>query len=257
MVLRAISGSSLPFYTQVGMGMIPGYSLVSMSGENPDVDSAAFEDIWYEGGVMTYPAAALQMSVSSSSAADTNTSGTGARQVLVSGLDASYNVVNETVNLNGQTAVTTSASFFRINKITVVSVGNGLSNAGTIYIGTGVVAGGVPATIYNTVPVNANTSLSFSYTIPAGYTGFLLYSRFTAGQDSGTTGMTARLIITDGITNNISLISAVANINNGVVPFQPVIPVSIPEKSRITATAKGAANNNSVGVIAQIMLVQN
>jgi hypothetical protein len=177
--------------------------------------------------------------------------------VLIQGLDASYNVLTETVTLNGQTAVTTTGSFFRINKMIVLTTGTGLVNAGTIYIGTGVVTAGVPATIYNTMPVGLNTSMSFSYTIPAGYTGYLIYSRLTVGQASGTTGVTARLIVTDGATNNISLVTAVANLNNGVVPYEPPVPVLLPEKSRVSATAIGAANNNSAGAIAQIMLVQN
>jgi hypothetical protein len=65
------------------------------------------------------------------------------------------------------------------------------------------------------------------------------------------------LIVTDGVTNNISMITAVANINNGTVPYEPPVPVRIPEKSRVSANAIGAANNNSVGAVAQIMLVQN
>lgn len=257
-VLRelTLATNQIPFYTQVAQGLVPGYSIVNMTGENPDVDSAAYEDIWYQGGTMTYPAAALQMTVSSDSANDTS-AGTGARTVLISGVNSAYEAISETVTLNGTTAVTTTNSFLRINKMAVETVGTGLTNAGTVYIGTGVVAGGIPATIYNTIPTGSNNSLSFSYTIPAGYTGYLLYSRLTVGQASGTTGTTARLIVTDGVTNNISMITAVANINNGTVPYQPPAPVRIPEKSRISATAIGAANNNSVGVIAQIMLVQN
>jgi hypothetical protein len=251
-----IVSNQLPFYNQVAQGLVAGYSIVNMSGENPDVDSAAYEDLWYEGGVQPFPAAALQMTVSSSSTSDTS-AGTGARTVLIQGVDANYEAISETVTMNGQTAVTTAASFLRVNKMATLTVGTGLVNAGTVYIGTGVVTAGVPATIYNTMPVGLNNSLSFSYTVPAGYTGYLLYSRLTVGQASGTTGTTARLIVTDGVTNNISMITAVANINNGTVPYEPPVPVRIPEKSRVSATAIGAANNNSVGAIAQIMLVQD
>lgn len=52
-----------------------------------------------------------QLKVSSSSANDTNSDGTGARTVYVEGLDASFNLVNETVTLTGQTAATTALTY--------------------------------------------------------------------------------------------------------------------------------------------------
>jgi hypothetical protein len=58
-------------------------------------------------GDLSYAAAALQMTVSSSSASDTS-AGTGARTVLITGLNANYAVISESVTMNGQTAVTTT-----------------------------------------------------------------------------------------------------------------------------------------------------
>jgi len=253
-IQELILANPVPFEIQVSQGRVPGYSMVMIAGENPDVDSAAYEDIWTQGGLTVYPAAALQMKVSSSSANDTG-AGTGARSVIIQGLDANYDPITETVALTGQTEVTTSASFLRINKMIVATAGTGLANAGTIYIGTGVVTAGVPATIYNTIAPGFNDSLNFSYTIPNGYTGYIMWSRVTTGQDTGTTGVTARLLNTPA--SGIPVVTAIADNNNGQVQFQPPIPVRMESKTRITAQAIGAANNNRVGALAQLMLVQD
>ena len=59
--------------------------------------------------------AATVLKVSSSSTADDEGS-TGAETVELFGLDADYNEINETVTLDGQTAVNTTKEYLRIKK---------------------------------------------------------------------------------------------------------------------------------------------
>ena len=114
--LRSISqvGTSEPFELQVSRGQIPGHKTVFKFGYNAVV-GATKETIWEQSGLYAYPASATVMTLSSSSANDT-AAGTGARTVEVFGLDADYNEINEVVTLNGQTAVNTTKSYFRINR---------------------------------------------------------------------------------------------------------------------------------------------
>ena len=62
------------FYHEVRNGNVPGHSIVSKFGENPDIDIAGgFETIWDGGGVYVPPTQARIHDVASSTAADAGT----------------------------------------------------------------------------------------------------------------------------------------------------------------------------------------
>jgi hypothetical protein len=245
-------GAYEPFELQVSRGQIQGHRNVTVFGFNPDVDQTQVS-VWPLQSLITFPAAALQMTVSSSSANDTS-AGTGARTVVVQGLDANYNEVTETVTLNGQTAVTMTASLLRVNYAYVVTAGSGNSAAGNIYIGTGTVTAGVPATVYDIIKVDYNVTTTGSYTIPVGYTGYVSQGLFSAGQPSGSTQVEGRLLVRG--TNNIRMTEAITTLNNGVANYVFEYPLAVPEKTTIEATAIGSANNNAVSSMFIILLVK-
>lgn len=245
-------GAYEPFELQVSRGQIQGHRNVTVFGFNPDVDQTQVS-VWPLQSLITFPASALQMTVSSSSASDTS-AGTGARTVVVQGLDASYNEVTETVVMNGQTAVTMTASLLRVNYAYVATAGSGNSAAGNIYIGTGTVTSGVPATVYDIIKLDYNNTTTGSYTIPAGYTGYLTQGLFSAGQASGSTQVEGRLL-TRG-TNNIRMTAAVTTINNGVANYVFEYPVAIPEKTTVEATAIGSSNNNACSSLFILVLIK-
>jgi len=96
-------GTSEPFELQVSRGQIAYHEFIHKFGYNPDIANSN-ETIWSQGGVYTYPTSASTMYISSSSTADT-AAGTGARTATVSGLDANFDEISETVSLNGQAGV--------------------------------------------------------------------------------------------------------------------------------------------------------
>jgi hypothetical protein len=246
------SGAYEPFELQVSRGQIQGHRNVTVFGFNPDVDTAQVS-VWPLSSLITFPAAALQMTVSSTSANDTS-SGTGARTVVIQGLDANYNEVAETVTLNGQTAVTMTASLLRVNYAYVATAGSGDSAAGDIYIGTGTVTAGVPATTYDIIKFDYNTTTTGSYTIPAGYTGYVSQGLFSSGQSGGSNQVQGRLL-TRG-TNNIRMTAAITSINNGVADYMFEYPLAIPEKTTLEATAIGSSSNNAVSSLFILVLVK-
>lgn len=246
-------GKNELFELQVARGQIQGHRNVTVFGFNGDVDQTQVS-VWPLPSLITFPAAALQMTVSSTSANDT-AAGTGARTVVVQGLDANYNEVTETVTMNGQTAVTMSASLLRVNYAYVATAGSGNSAAGDIYIGTGTVTAGVPATTYDIIKVDYNTTTTGSYTVPAGYTAYVSQGLFSTGQPSGTTQVQGRLL-TRG-TNNIRMTAALTTLNNGVANYVFEYPLAVPEKTTIEATAIASANNNAVSSMFIILLVKN
>lgn len=245
-------GAYEPFELQVSRGQIQGHRNVTVFGFNPDVDTTQVS-VWPLPSLITFPASAIQMTVSSSSANDTS-AGTGARTVVVQGLDANYNEVTETVTMNGQTAVTMAASLLRVNYAYVATAGSGNSAAGDIYIGTGTVTAGVPATTYDIIKFDYNNTTTGSYTIPAGYTGYVSQGLFSSGQAGGSNQVQGRLL-TRG-TNNIRMTAALTSLNNGVANYVFEYPLAVPEKTTIEATAIGSSSNNVCSSMFILVLVK-
>ncbi len=245
-------GAYEPFDLQVSRGQIQGHRNVTVFGFNPDVDTTQVS-VWPLPSLITFPVAALQMTVSSTSANDTS-AGTGARTVVVQGLDANYNEVTETVTLNGQTPVTMIASLLRVNYAYVATAGSGNSAAGDIYIGTGTVTAGVPATAYDIIKFDYNNTTTGSYTIPAGYTAYLSQGLFSTGQAGGSNQVQGRLLSRG--TNNIRMTAALTTLNNGVANYVFEYPLSIPEKTTLEATAIGSSSNNAVSSMFILVLVK-
>jgi hypothetical protein len=247
------NGRFEPFELQVGRGQITFHSIIHVFGHNPDVDTAEVT-VWPTTGLLGHPASPTLMTVSSSSASDTS-AGTGARSVFILGINGTGGYVSETVVLNGQTAVTTIHEYDAIERVTVVSVGSGGVNAGTIYVGTGTVTSGVPAVTYSAMGIGDNLALVGHWTCPAGYTGYLTYGSITCGTANTNQYITARLKQRgqDGIIRT----AAITTIGNGTADYDFAYPVKILSGECITATAKGSGSNNDVSSYFQIILIKN
>lgn len=238
-------GATEPFGLQVARGQIQGHTSFQVFGYNPDLDTSE-ESVWPDGGVIPHPTTASVLTIVSTNAADAS-AGTGARTVFIEGLNASYNVVSETVTLNGTTGVSTTNSYMYVNAFTVLTVGSGESNAGEITAKVG-------ATLYDLIAVGYNNRTTAHYCVPAGYSAYMTSGVITAGQASGSTSVTAYLKQhgPDGIVR----IGAVSTLNNGSVQYDFDPPYRIPEKNCVGASAIGTAANNSVSAFFNITLVK-
>jgi len=109
------------------------------------------------------------LQLSSSSAADT-AAGTGARTATISGFDVEGAVIEETLVLNGQTAVVSTKEFDCISNVRVVTAGSGGVNAGNIFLSPGgtAVTAGVPngATIISMIEISQGTANQFFFKVP-------------------------------------------------------------------------------------------
>lgn len=246
-------GTFEPFGLQVSRGQIQGHSTVTVFGYNPDVDTSE-ESVWPDGGTIPHPTSASVLKISSSSADDAS-AGTGARTVYIEGLDGNYNVVSETVTLNGQTAVNTTNSYLYVNSFYVVTAGSGGANAGNINAGTGTVTSGVPAVLYDIIATGYNNRTTGHYCVPAGYTAYMINGLFSSGQASGTTSVTG--FLKQHGPDGILRVGAVTTVNNSAAVFPFTLPYAIPEKNCVGATAIGAASNNAVSSYFNIVLIKN
>jgi len=118
----------------VAKGQVTGHSIVHKFGQNNDIGTAK-ETVWDVGGLYSYLTSATALKVSSDDANDTS-DGTGARTVQIYGLNSDYDEIDETITLNGQTAVNTTKLYLRIYRMVVKTAGSGDEAAGNIFAGT-------------------------------------------------------------------------------------------------------------------------
>jgi hypothetical protein len=117
------------------------------------------------------------------------------------------------------------------------------------------VTAGVPATAYDIIKFDYNTTITGSWTVPAGYTAYVSQGLFSSGQAGGSNQVQGRLF-TRG-ADNIRRTAAVTTINNGVANYVFEYPLAIPEKTTLEATAIGSSNNNGVSSMFILLVVAN
>jgi hypothetical protein len=228
------------FNLQVARGMIAGHKQLFKYGNSADVNGE-IETIWSHSTLYVYPTSAIHMKVSSANAND-SALGTGARTVLVSGLDQNYNEISEIVTLNGQTPVLTAALFIRVFRAYVVTAGASNTAAGTIYIGDGVVTAGIPAIVYAEISLGENQTLMAMWTVPAGYTFYVYRGTFTAASNNSSQYILGKFVVRPfgGVFRNAADVTA----NSNVIAYDFEIPLPIAEKSDIEARAIALSGTN-------------
>lgn len=242
------------FKLQVARSQIRGHEIRHIFGYNPDVDSAAEETVWTAGGLYVHASSPTIMTVSSTSTSDTS-AGVGARQIYLLGINSTGGEVSEFVTLNGQTAVNTIHTYTEIQYVLVTSVGSTGHNVGNIAIGTGTVTAGVPATTYGHILATENGSLMGHYTIPLGYTGYLISGSISTGSTQANKTIIGRLKYRS--VNDIIHTAAIVSFNQGKVPFDFDYPVRIDSGCCISASAKSSTDNEQVSCYFQLLLVKN
>jgi hypothetical protein len=152
----------------VANGRIPGLSSHDKFGRNLTIAATTEEGIWTPGGLITWQTSAAAVDVTAG-ANDVMTTGTGAWKVVIKGLDSSYASVQEEVELNGASIVTTTQTFLRVERGYVTECGSGGVNSGNIDVHwTG---GSVDAL---QILAGAGQSEHLAFTVPAGKDAHLL-----------------------------------------------------------------------------------
>ena len=150
-------------------GKFENVELIHIFGTNPNVDAGTDEDVHYTGGNIAFPAAAAKAFIKSSAAADT------AKAVVLYGLDANFNrqigyattnAADGTTEVEVKTAAGVAQTWRRVFDLTAPAITAAL--AGSLLVGpTGF------GSTWLTTPAKSNESCVASYTIPAGYIGFV------------------------------------------------------------------------------------
>ena len=230
-----------PYYMQVARGLVDGHKRLFKFGFNADIDDST-EDIWDVGGVYTYQSSALAMTVTSDAGATDN-----GVQVTVQGLDASYNEVSEAVTLAGLGTATTTQTYLRVFRVFVSGSQEPTNN---INITNG-------GTTYARISTGENQSLMALWTVPAGYTAYLLAIDATSFTEQNNKVATMRYLTRE--------LNGVFRVKNKFDLFQAsfhqnyITPEPIPEKTDIEFRAVATSSNADLRVAASadIIYIEN
>lgn len=175
------------FLTEVARGSVNGYEIGTKFGRNPVINTNTTpEDVWNGGSTYTgFPTGSPEtVQVFSSDANDTS-AGTGARTIRFYGLKSSTSSIyeSEDVTMNGTTEVTTTSTWYRINRAIVLTAGSGGENAGTITIRHSTTT----ANVFVQMPSFNQTTIA-AYTVPANKEMLIKRVRVAITRSSGAAG---------------------------------------------------------------------
>ncbi len=239
-ITNSLSLTSAPWPLQVARGLVTGVTGLSISGHNLSVGTS-YVPLWHGGNTTyTYLNTATNLTVWSDSASDTNVS------VLVSGLDANYLPITETVVLtNGLTGVQTTKSFLRVHSMSLTRTP---MNVGIIHIGNN-----GKTTLLCAIEAGAGRSQQTIYTVPAGYTFYLTQSNWYTNNTGQNTGQYRSWTQSPtGVINIILVFPFPVNYNS-----LKVVPRPYPEKTDIQWQVQSKSGSAEVGGQIEGYLIQN
>jgi hypothetical protein len=237
-VSNSLSLTSAPWYLQVARGLITGARNVFKAGYNPSIANNVEESIWSHSVI--YPWAAWgvggTLSCVSASASDTGV-------LYITGLKASdWTEVTELVTMTGTTPVVTTNSFIRINSL---SYSGSDTNVGEIhtYRNGGVVG---------YVRVGEGSGQMAQYTVPAGYTAYMLNGTANIGKGNDGFGKFKYRLYGGSFQTAITFL-----LFQSTFDFEFAAPLALPEKSDLDVTMLASVSGTASSCAYSLILIQN
>lgn len=221
----------------ISAGGLEGYTGISKFGLVEGTASSGFSTVWTAAdtiatSTLDYSAFPGTVTVTSNAA--------DAGDLVIEGLDGSYNFATETLSLAG-TSVTGTQTFHRINR---AYYSDGTVNQNDITISVG-------GTVVTRVDAGYGQTLQAFYTIPAGKTGYLLQVSASASKNQET--VIAMFQKPFGQSFRVSQTMALYQ-SNQTLEFG--VPIKFTEKTDLEVRTKGAVNA-VVSVEFTLVLVDN
>jgi len=235
-----------PFMLRVSKGEIEGHSIIQKFGQNDNLNTSTYEDIWDGGGTYTYPA--------DGTAPITHIYSTGAdvQPIEVQGVDINGSLVIQTITLTGTTVAALTTPLWRVFR---------MKNVGVIDIGSGNVvhaSNSGKAVSYAQIQNGNNQTLMALYTIPLGKTGYLYQG--TNNLSDVTRGVSASGRVTMrqyGSVFQLKKTFGVSSDGSGFIDVPNNFPTKIPERTDIRVSAIASANGVVLNTTFEILLIDN
>jgi len=246
-VIRTVGGD---IYNSINLPA--GFGQIHKFGAVPSMSQDTNGTIWDENDTV-YPWATIDANgvltvsvVEPNNESNTSTAHDG-DTVEIQGLDGDYNLQVETVTISGSSATTTN-TFKRVFRARFTNGGSFDPNTKRILIKSG-------GTTVAKILEDLGQTLMSVYTIPAGYTGYLMRLDVTA---QGTATGSFKLFARPGGEGSFQL-KHVAEVNGVGGPYQLEYPIpqSFSEKTDIDARMHTQSNNGRYTCTFDILLVDN
>lgn len=226
----------------VSRGLVAKTSFIHKFGAVPAMSQNTTGTVWDKNDTV-YPWSAWDTTgVLNVDAASTSDIG---KQITILGLDANYNLVQETIALTVQTNNTGTVQFKRVYR---AYCSDGVSNVGNINIQKN-------STDVAVITAGLSQTLMSVYTVPAGHTGYLYKGTCTAQAGADGTGhMFVRYFGQDSFRVGHSF--EVAGVG-GQYLYEFSFPIPIPEKSDIDVRITTRTNNGRYTAAFDVLLINN
>jgi hypothetical protein len=240
-----------PWNWQVARGLVSGATAINIFAASNNVGTGSSVTLWELTGTTAYafPASAQQMRVSSTSATDT-----GLAKVQINGLDTDWNLISETVTLNGTANVTTVNSYLRINNMVMITPATGqTSNVGTITLKN--TSGTVT---YAQITIGYGRTAMSIYSVPSGYTLWVSNINIFSGDGNGGNAYINYQARTTN--NNVTPANTITALNTTFGLVYSVIrqnPFPYTQKSDVQWQFSTNTGTHSVGLILEATLISN
>jgi hypothetical protein len=217
-----------------------GLSHVHKFGAVPAMSQNNTGTIW-DVNDTTYPwsafSTATTLTVDRASATDAG------KQVLIVGLDGAYNEIQETVTLTNATGNATTKSFIRVYRAYMTN--GSATNAGNVTVKAS-------TTVVAQITAAKGQTLMAVYTVPAGYSAYILKGAATCQDGADATGdMFVRYF--GDLAFRVGHSFEVCG-DGGEYMYDFGIPLRIPEKSDIDIRASVRSNNARLTAAFDILL---
>jgi hypothetical protein len=225
---------------KIARGMVKNVIPIHISGYNPN--SSADETVWTAGG--PYPWSSLATAQTLYLKSSTNNATDRAMLVTIEGLDSNFDILKETIHLNetnSTTAVATSNTFLRINDMYCSDANTNVGDI-TAHITSG------SGTVVDQISAGHGRNMTGIYTIPAGYTGYLVKGNFSSSTAS---------VVTFFIRpyNGGFILSHIATADNTAYEYEFPFPGVMPEKTDLDVRLEAGTGKSTCNF--DILLVKN
>ena len=230
-------------YLGIAANHYDGLSHIHKFGAVPAMSQNTTGTIWDVNDTV-YPwaswATAGTLTVDRASASDAD------KVIFIQGLDADYHLVSDTVTLTNATGNASTVSFIRVFRAHMTN--GSATNVGNVSIKKG-------GTTVAQITAGKGQTLMAVYTIPAGYTGYLIKGVCTVQAGADATGdMFVRYFgqqaFRVGHTFEVSG-------GGGEYNYEFAVPIQITEKSDIDVRATVRSNNARATAAFDLILVRN
>lgn len=233
----AVSENST-FGLNVARGLVLGMTGIFKAGYNPTFVNGAEESFWTHSVIYPWSSwnAGGTLSCYSSSASDTAT-------LTIIGLNSTtWAEQTETITLNGTTPVVTTQSFIRINTVMYNGV---TANVGEIHLDRN-------GTTVAHIAVDAGINQGSQYTVPAGYTAYVMQGTANIGKGNDGIGYFKYRLYGQAFKRAMTFL-----LYQSTFDYTFAVPLQLPEKTDLDVTLVAANANTPASCEYSILLIAN